>query len=179
MKNYQEILVECWYDQIDLESIKKWAYSYIENNDDIPEEIFELLDADKYQFEDLLLKLTRTIDSDFSSQSISAEILAAKHLIKVASKYLNDEVTPMDVCRVVGKIDGGFLGADRGLPDNVAYYPNWLGNLYNSCDWCDDTWTNTSAPHLKKDLETQIGAISEWIESHNKSLNSDAEKRAH
>jgi len=96
MKNYQEILVECWYDQVDLESIKKWAYSYIENNDDIPEEIFELLDADKYQFEGLLLKLSKAIDSDFSPQSISAEILAAKHLIKVATKYLNDEITKME-----------------------------------------------------------------------------------
>lgn len=179
MKNYREILVECWYDQIDLESIKHWAYSYIENDDDIPEEMFELLDADKYQFESLLLKMSRVIDSDFSPQSISAELLAAEHLIKTASKYLDGECTPMDVCRVVGKIDGGFLGAPRGLPDNVAYYPSWLGNLYNSCDWCDDTWTNTSAPHLKKDLEIQIVAISEWLESHNKSLNSDAEKRAH
>ncbi len=178
MKNCQEILVECWYDQVDLESIKKWAYSYIKNNDDIPEEIFELLDADKYQFEGLLLKLSRAMDSDFSPQSISAEILAAKHLIKVASKYLNDEVTPMSVCRVVGKIDGGFLGAPRGLPDNIAYYPDWLGNLYNSCDWCDDTWTSSSAPHLKKDLDTQIENIGKWVESHNKSLKGDAKIRA-
>lgn len=178
MKNYQEVLVECWYDQADLESIKKWACSYIENNDDIPEEIFELLDADKYQFESLLLKLSKVIDSDFSPQSIGAELLAAKHLITVASEYLNDEATPMDVCRVVGKIDVGFLGASRGLPDNIAYYPEWLGNLYNSCDWCDDIWTSSSAPHLKEDLEAQIVNISKWVASHNKSLKSDAKTRA-
>lgn len=177
MKNYQEVLVECWYGQADLESIKKWACSYIENNDDIPEEIFELLESDKYQFESLLLKLSKVIDCDFSPQSIGAELLAAKHLIAVVLKYLNDEATPMDVCRVIGKIDAGFLGASRGLPDNIAYYPEWLGNLYNSCDWCDDTWTSSSAPHLKKDLEVQIVNISKWVESHNKSLKSDAKTR--
>ena len=178
MKNFQELLVECWYDKVDLESIHQWAYEFVENNDDIPEEVFELLDADKYQFEAILLKLSQVIDSDFSPQSLNAEILAAKHLISLAAKYLIDGVTPMDVCRVVNKIDSGFLDAPRGLPDNIAYYPDWLGNLYNSCDWCDDTWTCDSAPHLKQDLEAHVIQISAWVESHNKSLKSDTKIRA-
>ncbi|WKE64242.1 hypothetical protein PVT67_11125 [Gallaecimonas kandeliae] len=178
MRTLQELLIEYWYDQLDLESIKKWAYSYISENDDIPEELFELLDADKYQFESLLLKLSMTIEKDFSSQSVGAEILAAKHLIKVAANYLEGKLTPVDVCRVVGKIDSGFLGAPRGLPKNVAYYPNWLGNLYDSCDWCDETWTSDSAPHLKSDLEAQLVVVEQWIESHNNSSKKDAVNRA-
>lgn len=178
MKTIQELLVECWYDHIDLEMVKEWVYSYIMNNDVLPEELFELLDADKYNLENSLLKLATSLSQNFSHQSIEAELLSAQLLIKVASRYLDGRATPMDVCRVIRKIDEGFLDAPRGLPDNVAYYPNWLGNLYNSCDWCDDTWTYANAPHLKKNLETQAVAISEWIDSHNNLLNSDVDKRA-
>lgn len=158
------MLVEYWYDNLDLEAVNEWAYSYIKNNSNSPEELFELLDANEYEFEGILLKLAIAGDASFSRQSIAAELLAAQHLIKVASRYLDGSVTPMDICRVVGKIDDGFLGAPRGLPDNVAYYPEWLGGLYHSCDWCNDTWTSSNAPHLKKDLEAQILVISKWIE---------------
>lgn len=172
MKSSQEILVEYWYDKVDLDSIKKWVYSYIENNEEAPEEIFDLLDSDEDQVESLLLKLSTKVDSNFSSQSIKAEILAARHLMKIAYKYLNDEATPMDVCRVVNKIDCGFMGASRGLPDNIAYRPDWLGNLYNSCDWCDDSWTNSSAPHLKNELEAQLVKIAKWVEAQLQTNNS-------
>ncbi len=166
MKNSRELLVECWYDKLDLESIKQWAYLFIEANDDIPEEVFGILDANELQVERLLLSVSTTVNSEFSPHSIDAELLAAKYLMKIGTKYLNGEVEPIDVCRVVGKIDSGFLGAPRGLAENIAYYPTWLGNLYHSCDWCDDSWTDSSAPHLKKDLEVQLIKISEWVESH-------------
>ncbi len=167
MKNSREILVEWWYDKIDLESISDWADTFVKKNDNIPEEVFELFYAPKYHFEDILFRLSVVEDPDFSPQSLSAEILAAKYLISIANKYINDEITPMDICRVVNNIDCGFMSAPRELPDNIAYYPCWLGNLYHSCDWCDDTWTSNSAPHLKQDLENQIPHIIEWIESHN------------
>lgn len=109
--------------------------------------------------------LSIAVEPDFSPQSLSAEILAAKYLINLIKRYLNDEITPMDICRVINNIDRGFMDAPRDLPDNVVYYPCWLGNLYSSCDWCDETWTNSSAPHLKQDLENQLPHISEWINS--------------
>ncbi len=32
-------------------------------------------------------------------------------------------------------------------PDEVAF----LGDLYNACDWCDDTWTLENAPYLAEE----------------------------
>lgn len=42
MKSHQEILVECWYDKADIESITQWADTFVKNNDHIPEEVFEI-----------------------------------------------------------------------------------------------------------------------------------------
>lgn len=42
MKTHQEILVECWYDKTDIESITQWADTFVKNNDHIPEEVFEI-----------------------------------------------------------------------------------------------------------------------------------------
>lgn len=168
MKNSREILVEWWYDKTDIDSIPQWANTFIKNNENIPKEVFELFSAPTYHFEDILLRLSVAADPNFSPQSLSAEILAAKYLVSIANEYLNDEITPMDVCRVVNNIDYGFMSAPRDLPDNIAYYPCWLGNLYHSCDWCDDTWTNGRTTHLKRDLENQLPHIIKWIDSHSK-----------
>ncbi|ERL56747.1 hypothetical protein [Psychrobacter aquaticus] len=165
MKTHQEVLVECWFDKTDVESIRQWACVFIEKNNNIPQEVFELLDAKKDHFEDILFRLSAAAEPDFSPQSLSAEILAAKYLINLIKKYLNDEITPMDICKVINNIDCGFMNAPRDLPGNVSYYPCWLGNLYSSCDWCDETWTNSNAPHLKQDIENQLPQIHDWIKN--------------
>lgn len=164
MKSYQEILIECWYDRTDRDSVIQWAKTFVKSHDHVPAEVFEIFDASEQHLKDILLRLSMTIDSEFSPQSLNAEILAAKYLINSINRYLNDEATPIDICRVVRKIDGGFMNAPRDLPDNIAYYPYWLGNLYDSCDWCDNTWTMDSAPHLKQDLKNQLPFIIEWVD---------------
>ncbi len=169
MKSHQEILVQCWYDKTNIESIIQWADTFVKNNNHIPEEVFEIFYAPEHHFEDILFRLTVATEPDFLPQSLSAEILAAKYLINLIKRYLNDEVIPIDICRVINNIDCGFMNAPRDLPDNVTYYPCWLGNLYSSCDWCDETWTNSSAPHLKQDLENQLPYITEWINNNSQS----------
>lgn len=169
MKTHQEILVECWFDKTDVESIRQWACVFIEKNNNIPQEVFELFYAPKHHFEDILFRLSVAAEPDFSPQSLSSEILAAKYLIKVVTNYLNGKITPIDVCRVINNIETNFLGAHRGLPENIAYYPSWLGDLYNSCDWCDESWTNDDYPHLKQDIENQLPQIYDWIKNNSKS----------
>jgi len=169
MRTSQEILVECWYDRTDRDSVIQWAEAFVKSHDHVPTEVFEIFDAQEHHFEDILFKLSIAEEPDFSPQSLSAEILAAKYLINLIKRYLNDEITPLDICRVINNIDCGFMNAPRDLPNNVAYYPCWLGNLYSSCDWCDETWTNSSAPHLKQDLENQLPHISEWINNNSQS----------
>ena len=170
MKSIKELLIQCWYDKVDMEIVREWASAFIIKNDDIPEQIFDLLSCDRYQVEVLLSESLRSQREELSKQSEEAEILSAQLLIDVATKYLNGQGAPMDVCRVVDNIDANFVGAQRGLPDNIAYYPSWLGNLWNSCDWCDEEWTRESAPRLKEDLSVQLNNISTWVESHNKRL---------
>lgn len=164
MVSPKEILVNIWYgDSTDI-SIREWVFDYIEQNENVPEEIFEIFDADSTSQEALLMKIVAISDSEFDSQCVQAEVMAAKLLLKVASDYLVGNVKPSDVCAVINNIDCGFLGAPRGLPDKIAYYPKWLGNLYHSCDWCDGGWTQSNAPHLKQDLQEQITVIQTWLE---------------
>jgi len=168
MQEAKRILVKLWYGHIDSDSVRQWAYDFIRDNDDIPEEYFDLLDADKYSQETLLLSLVRQSEPGFNSQSVEAEISAAEYLIDLAEQYLIGNIEPIKICDIVQKIDSGFLGAPRNLPKGIAYYPEWLGDLYNSCDWCDESWSFDSKPHLKSELEKQVKIISEWVKCHNK-----------
>jgi len=160
----KEMLVNIWYGNSTDVSIRDWAFGYIEQNENVPDEIYELFDVEPALQETLLIQIVAALDSDFDSQCVEAEFMTAKLLLEVASDYLVGNVKPSDVCAVINKIDCGFLGAPRGLPDNIAYYPKWLGNLYNSCDWCDGSWTQSNAPHLKRDLQEQITVIKAWLE---------------
>ena len=58
MKTPEELLIECWYGKADLKEIKQWCYSYIEAHEDIPLEIFDLVDANEHESKNILLQFT-------------------------------------------------------------------------------------------------------------------------
>jgi hypothetical protein len=38
-----------------------------------------------------------------------------------------------------------------------------MGNLYNACDWCDETWMLENSSHLSIEVKKQIHIIKDWL----------------
>lgn len=78
--------------------------------------------------------------------------------------YKNGNLSPLKLCTIFISLEIGFLDALRGLKNNIAYYyPEWIGDLYDACDWCDETWTIENSPHLIDAIQHQINVIHKWL----------------
>ncbi len=38
-------------------------------------------------------------------------------------------------------------------------HPSFIGDLYNACDWCDESWTLENAPYLVEEAERVLKAL--------------------
>lgn len=125
-------------------------------------DFFELLDI-RVDQKASLFELIQATDPSFSVDCVEAEVLAAHYFLNILARYQFGEIRPFELCRIFNNIEIGFMGAARNLPVNIAYYPTWMGNLYNACDWCDETWTLEDNPHLLIEVEKQIQNIKDWL----------------
>ena len=160
----EELLVGIWFFGLTKADILQWADQYISDTEEVEPEIYELFNSNIKQSENLLLALIQKNNKDFSRISEQSEILVAKLLLNKLSLYLLGETMPLFICDLIQRIESNFLGAPRAnLERNTAYYPVWLGDLVNACDWCDASWNYLNSTELNKQIELQIQIISAWL----------------
>jgi len=153
------LYIELYYGEYSHSETIKKLIDYVSNNESIPVELLELYP----NYEPLLLDVIQTKDSEFSFNCLEAEILAAKFFLGILVDYKNGNLSPLKLCTIFNNLESGFLDAPRGLKNNIAYYPEWIGDLYDACDWCDETWTIENSPHLIDAIQHQINVIYEWL----------------
>lgn len=153
------LYIELYYGEYSYSERIKKLIEYVEKNENIPVELLELYP----NYEPLLLNVIQTKDSEFSSNCLEAEILAATFFLGVLADYKNGNLNPLKLCTIFSNLECGFLDAPRRLKNNIAYYPKWIGDLYDACDWCDETWTIENSPHLIDAIQHQINVIHEWL----------------
>jgi hypothetical protein len=81
---------------------------------------------------DALVKLSTRLDAT-SPLEYEMEYLAT--LLK------RRELTPMQFCKRIQEIEAQVL-------DHRMRYPLWLGEAWDACDWCDESWTVENSPWL-------------------------------
>lgn len=61
--------------------------------------------------------------------------------------YIDSEDLPVTVCRMVYAIEQKFD------------YPEWLGDLYNVCDWSEDASTREEFPAVRQEAERLVKVL--------------------
>ncbi|WP_306669640.1 hypothetical protein [Acinetobacter sp. YH12219] len=79
------LYIELCYGEYSYSERRKKLIEYIDNNENIPAELLELYP----NYEPLLLSVIQIKDSEFSSNCLEAEILAAKFFLGVLADYKN------------------------------------------------------------------------------------------
>lgn len=153
MKKIDRIAFEFWSGIGSKSDLEDWAEEELRKDEPHPDacELFNLSydDAEKES-----IRLAKEI-TGFSPTSELSEKWAQELLSIYCKKLLSEEITPFQFCSLVNQFDGGFLGA-RDIGEGLAYYPEWLGKLWNNCDWCDESWTLSSSPHLAEEARKVI-----------------------
>jgi hypothetical protein len=78
------------------------------------------------------------------------------HELKIAreiKRLLNRVIPPFQFCKIVNSLDASLSDSGR--------YPKWLGELWNACDWCDESWTLENQKHLKDTAERLLTTLNE------------------
>lgn len=159
---FKALFIEIHYGEYPKEIIAKKINEYIENNEIIEMDFFELLDI-RVDQKALRFELIQATDPSFSVDCVEAEVLAAHYFLNILARYQVGEIRPFELCKIFNNIEAGFIGAPRHLDEKIVYYPSWIGDLYGACDWCDEEWTHENSPHLLIEVEKQIQNIKDWL----------------
>ena len=115
-------------------------------------DVYELFNKDNSKAEELALKIANDLHG-FTPDSEQSELWAKELLKDFAQKLLNEEISVFTFCEFVRLCDGWFLGS-RPMEEGISYYPSWLGDLWNGCDWCDETWQLHHHPELEREIRS-------------------------
>ena len=134
-----------------------WAEHEYSNNPD-PHPLLTELFAGQIDTGSLLAEIASSrfgfVPSSADGESFARSILAT-HL----RRFLAREISPHELCKIVWAIDNKYLDARPMVDESVTYYPDWLGGLWNACDWCDETWTHSIAGQLVSEAQTVLNCL--------------------
>ncbi len=94
----------------------------------------------------LLERAVLAANPDFSSSSSEAEFHARSKLRELCARALRHECRPYDLYLAVQLIEDQFE------------FPEWLGDLWNHCDWTDPRTQWVHVPHLEEYLEQYLAS---------------------
>lgn len=80
----------------------------------------------------------------FSMKAPKPELYANKYFRRRLQEYLDEECTPWEVCRMVNPIE------------QIYGFPDWLGNMFNACDWVEPNWVASNCRHLEDEVRTTL-----------------------
>ncbi len=152
-KQIDKIAFEYWSNFGSKQDLEDWAEIELRKDNPHPDacELLSLnpLDAEKYS-----LKLAHEL-LGFHPVSELGEKYAKELLVVCGEKLLKGEISPSRFCRLVTTYDLSFLGMHR-LENGDLEYPEWLGDLWNSCDCCDESSSLSNSPHLVAEVKKVI-----------------------
>ena len=149
-KPLDRIAFEYWAGVGSKTDFEAWAVSELRKEEPHPDAC-EMFNLSEEEAEKQSIRLSAEI-LNFEPVSEKGEEWAKELLMEYCEKLLNEKITPFEFCRLVEVFDVNFLGI-RTHEDGSLEYPEWLGDLWNNCDWCDETWTLSNSPHLAEEAD--------------------------
>ena len=155
MSNISRIAFEFWSGIGNVETLEKWAEAELKKENPHPDacDLFGLVEAEA---ERISLVLAEEIEG-FTPVSEQGEIWAKEILANFCEMVLSEKISPNKFCHLVQGYDANFLGLRENAAGELEY-PVWLGDLWNACDWCDESWSISNSPHLKQEIEKVLNA---------------------
>jgi len=141
MLNYQQLAVACCFYSASISDIEAYIASVVESGEEYDNRIFEAYSNDvRIAWEKILDFIAYTYpDYDvYSEQGVEpckAELKRQIHLL------LDKKITPHSFCLF-------FNAMEMPFAIDLGFEMPFFGNLYNCCDWSDDSWTLENSPHL-------------------------------
>jgi hypothetical protein len=115
----------------------------------------------------LTLKLAWELNR-FVPASWEAVPYAQGALKRALDNFVTKKTSVQKLCNLVESLDATFnvhLGRYPNPPPLNESEEWWMGNLWNNCDWCDDSWTYEDCPSLVEEAHRVATMLRELANS--------------
>ena len=146
-----EVLVGYEIQYLDEKRVLAWAQEYAAGHSDIPSEspLLEMLwhkpNGDTSPFRRLHGDFVETQSPGFDPKSPDGESCARSMFTSRLREYLSGECQPWDVCRMISLIE------------QLYDFPDWLGRMYDACDWVEPNTKRDEHPQLAVEVRQHLG----------------------
>lgn len=159
------LTVEYWAGLDDSVELSAWANAAAENPGELHTELWQLFPTPDPERAAAILQRIALDVNGFSPTSLDAEPIAAEVLARAIGKLSAREISVPAFCQIVNRFDQVFNVELAGARQAAA--PNdrerwWLGNLWNCCDWCDESWTQENCPDLLQEADRLLKELSNY-----------------
>ena len=134
-----------------------WAEEHARLNSDIDSEstLFQMIRLNRKtlrgdaQLGQLIGSYALEFDPTFDIKSASAELVARRLFESRLRDYLDERCRPWDVCKMISPIE------------QLFDFPNWLGDMFNLCDWIEPETRPGDCRHLGHGIREHLGHTGE------------------
>ena len=147
MLDYRHLAVACYFDSASTAEIEAFIQSVVEGDREYDSCLFEAYSKDVRIARAKMFEFIHVSFPDFSIDSEEGIKSCEAELKRQVGLLLSREIKPVCFCQFFNSLESALV-VDRDLPPEKV---SFLGDLYNACDWCDDSWTLESAPYLAEE----------------------------
>ncbi|MEM9079101.1 MAG: hypothetical protein AAGC74_00225 [Verrucomicrobiota bacterium] len=155
MLDYQQLAVACHFGSASKADIEVYIQSVVESGAEYDNRIFEAYANDLGVARVKLLEFIAVSYPDFQIKTAQCLGPCRAELKRQIGLLLDEVITPSSFCEFFNAMEMQLVIDSEFAPDEVAF----LGDLYNCCDWCDDTWTLENSRHLAEEGSRIVSEI--------------------
>jgi hypothetical protein len=158
MKTLEYVVVSYWLDMASADQVHAWILHEIETNPEHDPALYQLLAHNHPDTAHTLETLLKTRNSTFHLHTPEGERILQEILQDQIVALLNRTTSPLLFCNFVQRLESLYLDTSPVVDGHIEY-PHFLGDLWNACDWCDETWTLDNANYLQEEATNVLKAL--------------------
>ncbi len=155
MLDYRQLAVACHFGSASKADIKGFIQSVVDSGEEYDSRLFEAHAKDLRVARTKMLEFIAVSYPDFEITTDQGLGSCRAELKRQIGLLLDETITPSSFCRFFNAMEMQLVIDSEFAPGEVAF----LGDLYNCCDWCDDSWTLENSPHLAEEDSRVVSEI--------------------
>ena len=159
MRDYRQLAVACHFGSASKTDIEEFITSTVEACDDYSNQLFDAYSNNLEIARSKMLAFIAVSFPDFDVLSGEGLEFCRAELKRQIELLLEQKITAFDFCKFFNSMEINLVVDSSFSPDELAF----LGDLYNACDWSEESWTLDNTPYLAKEAASVIANIG-WSE---------------
>ncbi len=147
MLDHRQLAVACRFGSASKADIESYIQSVVEGGGEYDSRLFDAYANDLTVARTKMLEFIGVSFPDFRIDTDEGLETCKAELKRQIGLLLRKAVSPDCFCHFFNSLEWELVIKRDLSSEEVAF----LGDLYNACDWCDDTWTLENAPYLAKE----------------------------